>query len=46
VDAINEYNRTGNKIHLKRCVDAGCACVEEWKYVLENEEPWCMPLTK
>ena len=46
VDGINEYNRTGNKIHLKRCVDAGCSCVEEWRYVLENEEPWCMPLTK
>ena len=46
VDGINEYNRTGNKIHLKRCVDAGCSCVEEWRHVLENEEPWCMPLTK
>ena len=46
VKAINEYVLTGNQIHLKRCVDAGCDCVEEWRYVLENEEPWCMPLTK
>jgi len=46
VKAINEYVLTGNQIHLKRCVDAGCSCVEEWRHVLENEEPWCMPLTK
>lgn len=46
VDAIKDYSLTNDKDLLKVYFDKGCDCMEEWRYVLKEEKPFCMPLTE
>lgn len=46
VAAINAYSLSEDKSVLQQVWDAGDAYRDEWKFVLENETSWNMPLTK
>ncbi|WOF15975.1 TIGR01210 family radical SAM protein [Methanoplanus sp. FWC-SCC4] len=46
VDAIREYSLSADKEILKIYYEKGCSCMEEWEYILKEEEPFCMPLTE
>lgn len=45
-NAINLYSLSFDRSLLQAVYDTGCDCKEEWEYVLGNEMPWCMPLTR
>ncbi|MCQ1538938.1 TIGR01210 family radical SAM protein [Methanocalculus taiwanensis] len=44
--AIDAYSLSYDRSLLEAVFDTECACKEEWRYVLEHEMPWCMPLTR
>lgn len=44
--AINEYSLSGDKQVLEDVWNEGFDCRDEWEFVLENETPWNMPLTR
>jgi len=46
VPAILEYSLSADKGQLQELFEAGCDCKAEWEFVLENEQPWSMPLTR
>ncbi|MDD1676129.1 MAG: archaeosine biosynthesis radical SAM protein RaSEA [Methanomicrobiales archaeon] len=46
VDGIRTYSLTGDTALLKDLEERGCACRKEWEYVLREERPYCMPLTR
>ncbi|MDD4127775.1 MAG: archaeosine biosynthesis radical SAM protein RaSEA [Methanomicrobium sp.] len=46
VDAIRDYSLNNDKELLKVYFDKGCECMDEWKFVLKEEKPFCMPLTE
>ncbi|MDD1674609.1 MAG: archaeosine biosynthesis radical SAM protein RaSEA [Methanomicrobiales archaeon] len=43
---IRTYSLTRDTALLKDLEDRGCSCREEWEYVLREERPYCMPLTR
>ncbi|MBP2132289.1 radical SAM enzyme (TIGR01210 family) [Methanomicrobium sp. W14] len=45
VGAIRDYSLTDDRDLLKIYYDKGCGCMDEWRYVLREEKPYCMPLT-
>jgi len=45
VEAINNYSLNADRDYLKAHFEKECRCKEEWKFVLENERPFCMPLS-
>lgn len=45
VKGIRDYSLTADRELLDALMETDCACKAEWEYVLEHEQPWCMPLT-
>ena len=46
VKGIRDYSLTGDTGLLRALAEMDCGCKEEWKFVLDREEPYCMPLTR
>jgi hypothetical protein len=46
LDAIRDYNLNADKDLLKSVLAMDCDCKKEWEYILEQEMPFCMPLTQ
>ncbi len=46
VKGIGDYSLTGDVELLRVLAETECGCREEWEFVLEREEPFCMPLTR
>lgn len=44
--AIDEYSLSFDPAILREAWKNECGCIEEWRYVLDYEMPWCMPLTR
>ena len=45
VRGIRDYSLTGDRSLLEALLAVECGCKKEWEFVLEDERPWCMPLT-
>jgi radical SAM enzyme (TIGR01210 family) len=45
-EAIRSYNLTADKSLLSAAFEKECACREEWEFVLDQENPWSLPLTR
>lgn len=46
LDAIREYNLTGDQELMRSVVEMSCDCKKEWKFVMEHEQPYALPLTR
>lgn len=46
VKGIREYSLNADRDLLCALLDIDCGCREEWEFVLEEEKPYCMPLTR
>ncbi|WP_292491789.1 archaeosine biosynthesis radical SAM protein RaSEA [Methanoculleus sp. 10] len=46
VKGIGDYSLTGDVELLRALRETECGCKEEWEFVLDREEPFCMPLTR
>jgi len=46
IDAIKFYSLSGDRSVLSAVSKMECPCREEWAAVLDQEMPWCMPLTR
>jgi len=46
VKGIVDYSLNKDVGLLRALAEMECECKEEWKFVLEQEEPHCMPLTR
>ncbi|HSA38898.1 MAG TPA: archaeosine biosynthesis radical SAM protein RaSEA [Methanoregula sp.] len=46
VQGIRDYSLTGDRDLIGALLDIACGCRQEWEYVLSEEKPWCMPLTR
>lgn len=46
VKGIREYSLNADRDLLQALFEKECSCKEEWKFVCENERPYCMPLTR
>jgi len=46
VRGIRDYSLSGDRSLLEALLDVDCGCKKEWEFVLANERPWCMPLTR
>ncbi len=46
VKGIGDYSLTGDVGLLRALREIECGCKEEWEFVLDQEEPFCMPLTR
>jgi hypothetical protein len=46
VKGIREYSLNGDRDLIGALLDISCRCREEWEFVLANEKPYCMPLTR
>lgn len=46
VDAIREYSLSADRSRLVEAMATPCDCKEEWKFVLQHEQSYCMPLTR
>ena len=46
VEGIRSYSLTGDTELVRALFETECKCKEEWEFVLENERPYCMPLTR
>ncbi|KUL00395.1 MAG: Radical SAM domain protein [Methanoculleus marisnigri] len=46
VKGIGDYSLTGDVGLLRALRETECGCKEEWEFVLDQEEPFCMPLTR
>jgi len=46
ISAIRDYSLNGDRSIMESAAEGECRCREEWKFVLESEMPWCMPLTR
>lgn len=46
VRGIRDYSLNGDRDLIGALLDTECHCRAEWEYVLENEKPYCMPLTR
>ena len=45
VRGIRDYSLSGDRSLLEALLAIDCGCKKEWEFVLEDERPWCMPLT-
>ncbi len=43
---IRDYSLSADRDLIGALLDMDCPCKNEWEYVLENERPYCMPLTR
>jgi len=46
VKGIRDYSLNADRDLIGALMDTGCPCKTEWEYVLDNERPYCMPLTQ
>jgi len=46
LDAIRDYNLNADQELMKSVMEMDCDCKEEWEYVMNQEYPWSMPLTR
>lgn len=46
LSAIRDYNLSGDKELLRSVLEIECSCKEEWEFVMENEKPYNLPLTR
>lgn len=46
VKGIGDYSLTGDVELLRALRETECGCKGEWEFVLDREEPFCMPLTR
>jgi radical SAM enzyme (TIGR01210 family) len=46
VKGIREYSLNGDRTLIDALKNENCECRAEWEFVLENERPFCMPLTR
>jgi hypothetical protein len=44
--AIRDYNLSADSRLLHNIYEEGCRCREEWEFILAEEQPYCMPLTR
>ncbi|HOJ96470.1 MAG TPA: archaeosine biosynthesis radical SAM protein RaSEA [Methanospirillum sp.] len=46
LDAIRDYNLNADQDLMKSVMEMHCDCKDEWEYVMNQEYPWSMPLTR
>lgn len=46
LDAIRDYNLSADQELMKSVMEMDCNCKKEWEYVMNQEKPWAMPLTR
>lgn len=46
VKGIIDYSLSEDVGLLRALMETECGCKEEWEFVLDQEEPFCMPLTR
>lgn len=46
VQGIRDYSLNGDRELIASLLETECACKEEWHHVLDQEMPFCMPLTR
>lgn len=46
VKGIRDYSLTADRELIAALLETECTCKEEWEFVLAEEKPWCMPLTR
>lgn len=46
VKGIRDYSLSGDRELIGALLDIPCDCKQEWEFILENERPWCIPLTR
>ena len=46
VAGIRDYSLTGDRELVAALLETECGCRAEWDYVLKNEKPYAMPLTR
>jgi len=46
VKGIGDYSLTEDTGLLRALAETECGCKEEWEFVLDHEESFCMPLTR
>jgi archaeosine synthase beta-subunit len=46
VKGIRDYSLTGDRDLIDALLDIACRCKQEWEFVLAEEKPYCMPLTR
>ena len=46
LDAIRDYNLTADKTLLNSVLSLECECKKEWEFIIDQEESFCMPLTR
>ena len=46
VKGIRDYSLNADRELINALLETECNCKNEWEYVLENEKPYCMPLTR
>lgn len=46
VRGIRDYSLNADRELIAALLETECSCKNEWQYVLDNEMPYCMPLTR
>jgi len=46
VKGIRDYSLNADRELINALLETDCGCKSEWEYILENEKPYCMPLTR
>jgi len=46
IQGIRDYSLNGDRDLIASLLEIECGCKEEWMYVLDQEMPFCMPLTQ
>lgn len=46
VKGIRDYSLNADRELVNALLETDCDCKNEWEYVLANEKPYCMPLTR
>lgn len=46
VKGIRDYSLSGDRDLIDALLETRCGCKAEWEYVLAEERPYCMPLTR
>lgn len=46
LDAIKDYNLNADQELMKSVMELTCDCKNEWEWIMREEKPWAMPLTR
>lgn len=46
VQAIRDYSLNADRGRITSALATECSCKNEWEYILREERPFCMPLTR